>query len=138
MSKKPSKTEQVLPITTAIIGGLLAYADIKYAIGEKWIGRVEPLVQAGLFLFLSVWLIREAIKVRKHGGWLTSAGILFYCMFRHLSPLIAQAYSYTFGNSSLLYADLPTYAGLTIFFTITGGICLSRSKDADQVEQKDA
>jgi ABC-type arginine/histidine transport system permease subunit len=134
------RAEQILPLALSLIGGWFAYSSVKSAIGKEISIYVELMIGAGLFFVLSIWLAKEAILGHRRAGWLTSAGILFYCMFRHMTPLIAQLFAYTFGQTYFhyvaSYGEPATYLILAAFYALTGYLCLrqSRKKTHNQEE----
>jgi hypothetical protein len=125
------KTERILPLMVALVGGLLSYSCLRDSIGRNNPDSVELLFFGVSFGGLSIWLATEAIRGKRSAGWLTSSGILFYCMFRHLAPLFSNVFYYIYNKleypSLVVSHDSLTYLIMAIFFAVTGWSCLKAS-----------
>ncbi|WP_223909546.1 hypothetical protein [Geobacter sp. AOG1] len=133
-----NRLERLLPLTLSFVGGWLAYSSVKVAIKKEISDSVELIIGAVLFGGFSIWLAKEAILSNRRLGWLTSAGLLFYCMLRHMTPLLAQGFAHTIGKAYLnydaSYGEPVTYIALSAFYAFTGYLCLKKSKSAHNQE----
>lgn len=135
------KIEKILPLTVALVGGLLAFSCLK-DLGKYKSDFVELLFFGVSFGGLSIWLAIEAIKGKRSAGWLASSGILFYCMFRHLAPLFSNIFYYIYNKfdypSIVVSHDSLTYLIMAIFFAAIGWSCLKASKRTHNQEDTPA
>jgi hypothetical protein len=142
MKKFIQKIEKILPLTVALVGGLLAFACLRDLTGRDKSDFIELLFFGVSFGGLSIWLTIEAIRGKRSAGWLASSGILFYCMFRHLAPLFSNVFYYIyskFGNPNLVVShDSLTYLIMAIFFAFTGWSCLKKSNRTHNQEDTPA
>lgn len=133
------KIEKILPLSVALVGGLLAYSCLIDLTEKNKSDFIELIFFGVSFGGLSIWLAIEAIRGKRNAGWLASSGILFYCMFRHLAPLFSNLFYGVYkklGNPKLVisYHDSSTYLVLAIFFAVTGYSCLKASKRTNNQE----
>ena len=131
MKEVIQKIEKILPLTVALVGGLLAYSCLK-DLGKNISDFVELLFFGVSFGGLSIWLAIEAIQGKRSAGWLASSGILFYCMFRHLAPLFSNIFYYAYNKFDypriVVSYDSLTYLIMAIIFAVTGWSCLKASE----------
>lgn len=135
MKEIKQKIEKILPLTVALVGGALAFSCLR-DLGKYKSDFVELLFFGVSFGGLSIWLVIEAIKGKRSAGWLTSSGILFYCMFRHLAPLFSNVFYFIYSKfeslNLVISNDSLTYLIMAIFFAVTGWSCLKKSKTHNQ------